>query len=54
MDSVWQTAEDSMERTVDTHIKTLRRKLRETISTQQLPDTELIVTHRSMGYSLLP
>ena len=47
LDSVWGTASDSIDRTVDTHIKTLRAKLR-----QLLPDAEFIATHRGMGYSL--
>ncbi len=48
MDLLWVNAEDTFERTVDAHIKTLRAKLR-------LLDTAntLIVTHRGMGYSLL-
>lgn len=28
MDSVWEDAQDTYDRTVDTHIKTLRAKLR--------------------------
>lgn len=47
MDVVWHDAEDTLERTVDAHIKTLRSKLR-TIA----PDTQAIITHRGMGYSL--
>ncbi|MFM4940920.1 beta-lactam response regulator transcription factor BlrA [Aeromonas enteropelogenes] len=47
MDLVWQDAEDSLDRTVDTHIKTIRAKLRE-----QNPDANLILTHRGLGYSL--
>ncbi|MBL0459228.1 beta-lactam response regulator transcription factor BlrA [Aeromonas enteropelogenes] len=47
MDLVWQDAEESLERTVDTHIKTIRAKLRE-----QDPDANLILTHRGLGYSL--
>mgnify|MGYP001810239461 CR=1 FL=1 len=47
MDMVWQNAEDTMERTVDAHIKTLRRKLRAID-----PHTKAIITHRGMGYSL--
>lgn len=54
MDTVWQSAEDSMERTVDTHVKTLRSKLRDIALAKHLPITEWIVTHRGMGYSLLP
>jgi len=47
MDIVWRDAEDTLERTVDAHIKTLRGKLR-AIN----PDAKAIITHRSMGYSL--
>lgn len=47
MDLVWVSAEDTLERTVDAHIKTLRSKLR-AIDAQ----TSAIVTHRGMGYSL--
>jgi len=47
MDIVWVNAEDTLERTVDAHIKTLRSKLRAIDS-----DTTAIVTHRGMGYSL--
>jgi two-component system catabolic regulation response regulator CreB len=47
MDMVWVNAEDTLERTVDAHIKTLRAKLREIDA-----NSEAIVTHRSMGYSL--
>ncbi len=47
MDLVWQDAEDSLERTVDTHIKTLRAKLREID-----PAADPILTHRGLGYSL--
>jgi len=48
MDIVWANAENTLERTVDAHIKTLRAKLRNVDSTN-----EAIVTHRGMGYSLL-
>lgn len=54
MDTIWQSAEETMERTVDTHIKTLRNKLRELSQSQSLLNQEMIVTHRGMGYSLLP
>ena len=47
LDAVWGGAADSTDRTVDTHIKTLRAKLREV-----RPDLELIATHRGLGYSL--
>jgi two-component system catabolic regulation response regulator CreB len=48
MDIVWANAENTLERTVDAHIKTLRAKLRLIDSAN-----EAIVTHRGMGYSLL-
>lgn len=47
MDIVWRDAENTLERTVDAHIKTLRSKLRAID-----PNTNAIITHRSMGYSL--
>lgn len=47
MDEVWRDALDSSDRTVDTHVKTLRAKLREV-----QPDAELIRTHRGLGYSI--
>jgi two-component system, OmpR family, catabolic regulation response regulator CreB len=43
---VWGLETDSMDRTVDTHIKTLRAKLK-AVDLQ-----EFITTHRGMGYSL--
>ena len=46
--AAWGFDTDSTDRTVDTHIKTLRAKLREADSRHN----ELIVTHRGMGYSL--
>ena len=49
MDLVWKDALDTDERTVDTHIKTLRAKLRVVN-----PALDPIQTHRNMGYSLLP
>ena len=49
MDLVWHDAEDSLERTVDAHVKTLRAKLRAVRD-----DGEPIETHRGMGYSLRP
>lgn len=48
MDHVWQDAQESFDRTVDTHIKTLRAKLREIN-----PDLSPINTHRGLGYSLV-
>jgi two-component system, OmpR family, catabolic regulation response regulator CreB len=47
MDIVWVNAEETLERTVDAHIKTVRAKLR-TVD----ENCEAIVTHRGMGYSL--
>ncbi|MCL6743925.1 two-component system response regulator CreB [Kosakonia sp. R1.Fl] len=47
MDQVWSDAQESFDRTVDTHIKTLRAKLR-AINAELTP----INTHRGMGYSL--
>ncbi|MDR2209665.1 MAG: two-component system response regulator CreB [Azoarcus sp.] len=49
MDKVWTDAEETEERTVDTHIKTLRAKLRTALSGQ-----DPIVTHRGLGYSIDP
>ena len=48
LDAVWVDTGESGDRTVDTHIKTLRAKLRAV-----RPDLEPIVTHRGLGYSLL-
>lgn len=47
MDRVWSEREDSLERTVDAHIKTLRAKLRAVAS-----EDDPIETHRGLGYSL--
>lgn len=47
MDLVWGDAPDTLERTVDAHIKLLRAKLRVCGL-----EAELIQTHRNMGYSL--
>ncbi|WP_439889706.1 two-component system response regulator CreB [Ralstonia sp. 25C] len=47
MELVWHDAADTIDRTVDTHIKTVRAKLR-AIDAQADP----IRTHRGMGYSL--
>lgn len=47
MDLVWGDASDSFDRTVDTHIKTLRAKLRAVN-----PELSPINTHRGLGYSL--
>jgi two-component system, OmpR family, catabolic regulation response regulator CreB len=47
MQQVWTHPEHSLERTVDTHIKTLRGKLRAVRS-----EADPIRTHRGIGYSL--
>jgi len=47
MQQVWQHPEHSLERTVDSHIKTLRQKLR------AIDPVDPIITHRGFGYSLL-
>ena len=51
LDAVWGADSDSTDRTVDTHIKTLRAKLRQAQG-PTVGDAELIITHRGMGYSL--
>ena len=45
--AAWGDDSESTDRTVDTHIKTLRAKLREAD-----PAREYISTHRGMGYCL--
>ena len=47
MELIWESPEMSLDRTVDTHIKTLRQKMR-TVR----PDIDPIVTHRGVGYAL--
>ena len=47
MDMAWPESGESFDRTVDTHIKTLRTKLKEIN-----PDIDPIETHRGVGYSL--
>ena len=47
LDAVWGSHSEANDRTVDTHIKTLRAKLRE-----QVPGQDPIVTHRGLGYGL--
>ena len=47
LEQIWGLGSESSDRTVDTHIKTLRAKLRE-----RLPGKEVIITHRGLGYSL--
>jgi two-component system catabolic regulation response regulator CreB len=47
MSRVWADAPDTADRSIDTHVKTLRAKLR-LIQAQQ----ETIITHRGVGYAL--
>jgi two-component system catabolic regulation response regulator CreB len=47
METVWTNAEETLERTVDAHVKTLRAKLRSI-----RPDDDPIETHRGLGYSI--
>jgi two-component system, OmpR family, catabolic regulation response regulator CreB len=47
MDVIWTEPEESFDRTVDTHIKTIRSKLKAI-----KPDLDPIITHRGVGYSL--
>jgi two-component system catabolic regulation response regulator CreB len=49
MDLVWTHAPETLDRTVDAHVKALRAKLR-----QVQPDQDPIQTHRGMGYSFTP
>lgn len=48
MDHIWEHPEHSLERTVDTHIKSLRQKLK-----QITQNDDPIRTHRGFGYSLV-
>jgi two-component system, OmpR family, catabolic regulation response regulator CreB len=47
LNAVWGSDSDSTDRTVDTHIKTLRAKLQ-----RVEPDCTYIETHRGLGYSI--
>jgi two-component system catabolic regulation response regulator CreB len=47
MDKAWEEPDASMERTVDTHIKSVRAKLRALNA-----ELDPIVTHRGIGYSM--
>jgi two-component system catabolic regulation response regulator CreB len=47
LQAAWDHPEHSLDRTVDTHIKTLRAKLRAVD-----PAVDPIITHRGIGYSL--
>jgi len=47
LEQVWYEPDNSMDRVVDTHIKTLRAKFKEVDS-----EKDIIKTHRGVGYSL--
>lgn len=47
LDKVWDTTSESLDRTVDAHVKTLRAKLKAVA-----PGLEPIRTHRGSGYAL--
>jgi two-component system catabolic regulation response regulator CreB len=47
MDRVWADAPDTLDRTVDAHVKSLRAKLRSID-----PNADPIQTHRGLGYSV--
>ncbi len=47
MQLAWEEPDMSLQRTVDTHIKTIRQKLRIVQASE-----DLIVTHRGIGYSI--
>ncbi len=49
MDIAWEEPERSFDRTVDTHIKTIRQKVH-----SHCPDCDSIKTHRGLGYSFQP
>ncbi len=47
MEAAWEEPEAAMERTVDTHIKSIRSKLE-----SAHPGADPLITHRGLGYSL--
>lgn len=49
LEHCWEAPEHRLDRTIDSHIKSLRSKLREIA-----PDASPIRTHRGLGYSLDP
>jgi two-component system catabolic regulation response regulator CreB len=49
MDHGWDSAAESADRTIDTHVKTLRAKLRAAGA-----EHDPIRTHRGLGYALEP
>ena len=46
MQDIWADALETADRTVDTHVKTLRAKLR------NIDPADVLQTHRGMGYSI--
>lgn len=46
MDRVWHEPDMSLERTIDTHIKVIRAKIK------NISNEEIIQTHRGLGYSI--
>lgn len=46
MDHVWHEPDMSLERTIDTHVKVIRAKLK------KISNEEIIQTHRGLGYSI--
>lgn len=46
MDRVWHEPDMSLERTIDTHVKVIRAKLK------KITEEEIIQTHRGLGYSI--
>jgi two-component system, OmpR family, catabolic regulation response regulator CreB len=49
IEAVWSSHHPSDDRVIDSHIKSLRQKLKNIASTDDVP----IITHRGFGYSLL-
>ncbi|MCK5243417.1 two-component system response regulator CreB [bacterium] len=47
MQQIWIEPESSLERTVDAHVKSMRKKMKKVS-----PRHEVILTHRGLGYSL--
>ena len=46
MEKIWESPEMSLERTIDAHIKSIRKKLK------AIAEEEVITTHRGFGYSI--
>jgi two-component system catabolic regulation response regulator CreB len=49
IDLAWEEPDNSYDRTVDTHVKTIRQKIRAIA-----PDADPLKTHRGIGYSFEP